>query len=90
MFFPSDSGEIFMFRAVDGKIVKRLNRGSPTAARSACIVARGDSSLQFYSGGLDGSITAWVPTFIEQDDLSDSDVEDEPKVLDDIWRSIAF
>ncbi|CAN6675013.1 hypothetical protein TRVA0_078S00298 [Trichomonascus vanleenenianus] len=92
LFFPSDNGEILMFRAVDGKLVKRLTRGSVNSARTACMVPRGDGSqFEYISGALDGSITLWGAQWfggklgrVRAEDESD----EEPTVLDKIWKEI--
>lgn len=90
LFFPSDNGEIFMFRAVDGKIVKRLTREN--SSRSACIISRGPSHLQFFSGALDGTISTWSPHLQTLDETLDEDTElfgeHGPDVLDEIWKSM--
>lgn len=92
LFYPSDNGEIFLFRAVDGKILQRLNRGTSSKSRTACIVSRGEGSLQFISGALDGSITVWSPQLGSMDLGIEEDTElfgdRGPNVLDELWKSM--
>uniref|UniRef100_A0A060TF85 ARAD1D21032p n=1 Tax=Blastobotrys adeninivorans TaxID=409370 RepID=A0A060TF85_BLAAD len=96
LFFPSDNGELFMFQAVDGKIVKRLTppstRTTSSSIRTACIIPRGPGHLQFLSGALDGSITVWSPNVAVEPEQKDVELlgEKKPTVLDDIWKSIHF
>lgn len=89
LFFPSDSGEIFMFRAIDGKVVKRLNRGSGRLSnRALCFVPRGNSTFEYYSGTMDGNIQAWAPLPQSEEQIQDEEEESQPRILDDVWKSI--
>lgn len=58
LFFPSENGEIYMFQAGDGRLVKRLTRGV-YCQRSTCIISRGPGTYQYISGCQDGSISIW-------------------------------
>jgi DNA excision repair protein ERCC-8 len=82
LFFPSDSGDIFVLRSIDGKIVKRLYRGfHKTMPRTACIIARGGGSLEYYSGAFDGTITTWAPVLNEES-------EENSMTVADIWDTV--
>lgn len=59
LLFASDSGDILVFRASDGKLLKRLLRSS-TSRTSALVYARPRLAC-YYSGTMDGEIVEWVP-----------------------------
>lgn len=89
LFFPSDSGEIFMFRAIDGKVVKRLNRGAGKLSnRTLCFVPRGNSTFEYYSGTMDGTIQCWSPQAATEDLVEHEEEDTQPRILDDVWKSI--
>lgn len=80
LLFPSDSGDIFVFRIVDGKMVSRLRRNTskekPTTARTSSMALSAPFSGRFFGGTLDGEILTWSATF----DIPDQDIifEDVP------------
>lgn len=102
LFFPSDNGQILVFDVMSGSLVKSLDRpflgddASVGIARTACITPRGNQTLEFYSGSLDGRITKWAPPPITEtqpsktqdpDSESDSDYEeDASNALDNIFQ----
>lgn len=57
LFFASDSGDVLVLRALDGKLVSKLQRGS--SARTVSIVHAGPFSATYYCGTMDGEIVAW-------------------------------
>lgn len=58
--FASDNGDILVFRALDGKLITRLQRsGSKGTVRSASIVYSGPSLSLYLCGSMDGEIIAW-------------------------------
>lgn len=60
LFFPSDSGDVLVFRAIDGKLVVRLQRpASHHATRTASIVYGGKYSCKYFCGTMDGEIIVW-------------------------------
>lgn len=79
LIFPSDSGDIYIFRTVDGKVVTRLNRkGSKTLGRS-CSIANGPPFLNtFYAGTMDGEILAFSlkTNSLNFDDIIDQNIPD--------------
>ncbi|ODQ83149.1 hypothetical protein BABINDRAFT_159597 [Babjeviella inositovora NRRL Y-12698] len=60
LLYPSDNGDIFVYRVTDGKMVKRLSRG-PKTPRSCCIEYAGNHSGTYYTGNLEGEISTWGP-----------------------------
>lgn len=62
LLFPSDNSDIFVFRTIDGKLVKRLTRrGSKTLGRT-CSIALGSPFLsEMYCGTIDGEILKFAP-----------------------------
>ncbi|ANB14222.1 Rad28p [Sugiyamaella lignohabitans] len=88
LFFPSDNGEIYMYRLEDGKMMKRLNRGShATLPRTACITARNRGSLEFYSGAFDGTISAWCSHISGKKGPEESH---DFEAFEDIWDNVGF
>lgn len=67
LLFPSDSGDIFVFRIIDGKMVSRLKRKTnsdkPTSARTSAMAFGAPFQGQFYGGTLDGEILTWSASF---------------------------
>lgn len=62
LIFPSDSGDIFIFRTIDGKLITRLNRRGTKNQGRACSIAQGAPYLNtFYCGTIDGEILAFSP-----------------------------
>lgn len=60
LLFPSDNGDILVFRAADGKLVSRLQRGShANATRTASMVYAGPFSVKYFCGTMDGEIIVW-------------------------------
>lgn len=74
LFVPSDTGDILMFQALDGRLVRKLE--SPEgykASRYACIVKGEAKTASYYSGNGNGVITEW--TALEKDDSDDEETE---------------
>ncbi|CCE86351.1 Piso0_004835 [Millerozyma farinosa CBS 7064] len=62
LLFPSDNGDIFVFRTIDGKLVSRLSRkGSKTSGRTCSMVNAGPFTGTYYCGTMDGEIVTWRP-----------------------------
>lgn len=62
LMFPSDNGDIFVFRTVDGKLVSRLSRkGTKNSGRTSAMVNAGPFSGTYFCGTLDGEIISWLP-----------------------------
>lgn len=60
LLFASDSGDVLVFRALDGKLVSRLLRsGFKNTVRTASIVYAGPFSATYYCGTMDGEILTW-------------------------------
>lgn len=62
--FPSDNGELLMFRLVDGKLVSRISDASNSLNADDnlnCVVYQGGSSIKYYTGDTGGSIKIWGP-----------------------------
>ncbi len=75
LLFPSNSGEVLIFTATDGKLCKRLTQGV-TAPRSCNIVYRGLGSAKYYTGTVDGKISIWGPRIRDEDDEEeDSEID---------------
>ncbi|ODQ66359.1 WD40 repeat-like protein, partial [Nadsonia fulvescens var. elongata DSM 6958] len=60
LFYPSDNGEVFIFQTEDGKVVKRLSDTINTP-RCVSIVSRGNGSLIYYTGDMNGDIKTLKP-----------------------------
>ncbi|EMG47227.1 ckn1 DNA excision repair protein ckn1 [Candida maltosa Xu316] len=82
LLFPSENGDIYIFRTIDGKLETRLNRkGSKSSGRTVSMCNAGPFTARYYCGTVDGEILAYGPCW-EQPDLSefqfsDSEVDDE-------------
>lgn len=62
LLFPSDSGDIFIYRTVDGKLVSRLTRkGTRNSGRTTAIANAGPLTATYYCGTIDGEILVWGP-----------------------------
>lgn len=60
LMFPSDNGDILVFRTVDGKLVQRLQRSlAATATRTASMAYAGPYSVKYFCGTMDGEIIVW-------------------------------
>lgn len=58
--FPSDLGDVLVYRALDGKLVARLLRPAAVqATRTAAIAHGGPHLATLYCGTMDGEILAW-------------------------------
>lgn len=69
LLFPSDNGDIFIFRTIDGKLVSRLTRkGTKNSGRTSSMVNAGPFSATYYCGTMDGEIVSWSPKW-EQPNL---------------------
>ncbi|EGV65047.1 hypothetical protein PSN45_004923 [Yamadazyma tenuis] len=79
LIFPSDNSDIFVFRTIDGKLVKRLNRkGSKNIGRTCSIAMGAPFSNRFYCGTIDGEILAFSPIL---NTVKKSDIIDQTYVL---------
>jgi DNA excision repair protein ERCC-8 len=61
IWYPSDNGEVLVFRLQDGKLVAKLRKSLQENSRSCCIAYRGDNSGTYFSGTVDGKINVWGP-----------------------------
>ena len=60
LLFASDNGDVLVFRAIDGKLVLRLQRsGSKGTTRTASIAYGSPFSATYYCGTMDGEIVSW-------------------------------
>jgi len=73
LWFPSDNGQMLIYRIQDGKLVSRLTRQGPgmRSSKMHAVVYSGKSSVRYYSGCHDGSISVWGYS-------GDTGLEDEP------------
>lgn len=99
LLFASDSGYILVFRALDGKLVTRLQRsGSKGTVRASALAYAGESSAMYFSGGQDGDIVAWRSDLLNQTseiglgDLNNEGVEetDVKITLEDLYDDPYF
>lgn len=68
LLFPSDNGDIFIYRTIDGKLVSRLSRkGSKNSGRTTSIVNAGPFTATYICGTMDGEIITWAPTWDKPD-----------------------
>lgn len=85
LLFASDSGDVLVFRAVDGKLVSRLLRsGSKNSIRTASIVYGGPWSMTYYCGTMDGEILTWRGGVVEEEE--EVEVEEEEVESDVVSR----
>lgn len=71
LLFPSDNGDIFIYRTLDGKLVSRLSRkGSKNSGRTTAIVNAGPFTATYICGTMDGEILQWAPSW-ETPDIDD-------------------
>lgn len=68
LWYPSDNGEILVFRLIDGKLMNRLRRNIEDNVRSTSVAYLGHNSVKYFSGTVDGRILAWGPTSEETSD----------------------
>ncbi|CCH46315.1 Vegetative incompatibility protein [Wickerhamomyces ciferrii] len=71
LWYPSDNGEILVFRIIDGKLVARLRKNLQENSRSCCLTYSGNNSATYFSGTVDGKINIWGPKderIIEEDE----------------------
>lgn len=62
LIFPSDNGDIFIFRTIDGKLIIRLNRRGLKNIGRTCSIAQSSPFLNtFYCGTIDGEILSFSP-----------------------------
>lgn len=62
LLFPSDNDDIFIFRAIDGKLVSRLKRkGEKANGRTSSMVSIGNNLGTYICGTMDGEIIIWEP-----------------------------
>lgn len=77
LLFPSESGDIFIFRTIDGKLETRLSRrGSKNSGRTVSMCNAGPFTARCYCGTVDGEILSFGHTW-EQPDLSKLNIEDD-------------
>ncbi|KAI5959594.1 uncharacterized protein KGF55_005238 [Candida pseudojiufengensis] len=75
LLFPSESGEILIFRTIDGKLVNRLSRrGTKNVGRTTSMCNGGPFTAKYFAGTNDGEIIQWSP-FWEHPDLEDLRIE---------------
>lgn len=68
LLFPSDSGDVFVYRTIDGKLVSRLSRrGSKNSGRTASMVSAAPFSGTYFCGTMDGEIISWSPSWAVPD-----------------------
>lgn len=60
LLFASDSGDVLVFRALDGKLKTRLLRRGSNKARTVSLVCAGPFTSRYYCGTLDGQILVWT------------------------------
>ncbi|KAG7195070.1 uncharacterized protein KQ657_004184 [Scheffersomyces spartinae] len=68
LFFPSDNGDVYGFRAADGKLICRLHRSSSTKFTAqqdrTTAMVRGSPFLSKYiHGTANGALVMWAPMF---------------------------
>lgn len=94
LLFASDSGDVLVFRAVDGKLVSRLLRsGSKSNVRTASIVYGGPWSTTYYCGTMDGKILTWRGGAADEEVVEEVEEEEEEKVAvsrDDLYDDPYF
>lgn len=62
LLFPSESGEVLIFRTIDGKLVNRLiRRGTKNVGRTCSMCNGGPFTATYYCGTVDGEILCWKP-----------------------------
>lgn len=62
LLFPSESGEVLIFRTIDGKLVNRLiRRGTKNVGRTCSMCNGGPFTATYYCGTIDGEILCWKP-----------------------------
>ena len=84
LWFPSENGQMLVYRIQDGKLVCRLTRRGPgmQSSKMHTVVYGGHNSVRYYAGCHDGSISVWgykndtdfanEPLRIERDGNNDS------------------
>ncbi|KAI5950082.1 hypothetical protein KGF57_004428 [Candida theae] len=76
--FPSESGEVLIFRTVDGKLVNRLiRRGTKNVGRTCSMCNGGPFTATYYCGTVDGEILCWKPFWDKIDPEEVLDLEEE-------------
>lgn len=79
LLFPSDNGDLFVFRTVDGKMVLRLARkGTKNSGRTTSMVNAGPFTGTYFCGTIDGEILSWAPQW------------DQPNLEDMIQEEVIF
>lgn len=82
LLFPSESGDVFIFRTIDGKLVNRLARkGSRNTGRTVSMCNGGPSTAKYFCGTIDGEIISWGPC-LDKPDLSELRQQDENNDFD--------
>lgn len=62
LLFPSDNGDVYVFRTIDGKLVSRLTRhGQKRSCRTTSMTRGGPLTNSFFCGTIDGEIIHWSP-----------------------------
>lgn len=62
--FPSDTGDIFVFRTIDGKMVNRLSRFGERQGRILSMVYGSPFLAHIFCGTMDGDILVWKPSWL--------------------------
>ncbi|CAK9437905.1 uncharacterized protein LODBEIA_P22830 [Lodderomyces beijingensis] len=87
LLFPSESGEILVFRAIDGKLVNRLaRRNTKSSARVSSMVNRGCFTGKYICGTVDGEIVSWEPfaDAIDMDEIAEIGDDDQTMEVEEL------
>lgn len=64
LFFPSDNGDVYVFRTIDAKLVIRLKRkGTKNSGRTSSVACAGPFTGTYFCGTMDGEIISWIPQY---------------------------
>ncbi|KAI5966063.1 hypothetical protein CANMA_003309 [Candida margitis] len=78
LLFPSESGEVLIFRTIDGKLVNRLTRrGTKNVGRTCSMCNGGPFTATYYCGTIDGEIICWKPFWDSIDPEEVVELEEE-------------
>ncbi|KAI5953283.1 hypothetical protein KGF54_002654 [Candida jiufengensis] len=84
LLFPSENGEILIYRTIDGKLVNRLSRkGTKNIGRTTSMCNGGPFTAKYFAGTNDGEIIQWSP-FWEKIDIEDFIINDNENGEEDI------
>ena len=87
LLFPSESGEVLIYRTVDGKLVNRLiRRGTKNVGRTCSMCNGGPFTATYYCGTVDGEILCWKPFWdkLDPEDVVDLAEEEEGAAIGDL------